>query len=117
MSKIKKTVQIDFYCTRCKKKLKGNVFLDIPDELFDENERKRISDHLLHLHNDQEHTKCAQCGKKIRVGIDPKESWHTHIVGKSYDKPKGAGDTGLRIWFGIFCSKCIEELDKEKAKN
>jgi hypothetical protein len=113
---MKRVVELKYYCPKCRKDLVGRVYVDMPGEMFNEEEKERIKKFFLSAHYNREHSFCARCKKKIRVGIDPKESWGIRLVGKSYEKPRFPGDTGLILWTAMFCKNCIAEIDKEKQR-
>lgn len=104
-----------YFCVKCNRDIEGFVLSDRPEDKYTEDEKKRAKEMLLNLHDRNEHTQCMRCGKKIIPGVDPKEEWSVRIVGKKQSEPKLPGDTGFSLLTGIFCKKCVIEIDKDKS--
>jgi hypothetical protein len=111
-----RTIDVTYHCGKCKKDLIGKVILKNRLVPFDETEEQRIKNYFLQIHIGREHTFCAGCRKKINTDAEPKENWGIQLTGKSYEKPSGPGDMGLRIHWAIFCKDCIDKIEIERAK-
>ncbi len=105
-------INLLYYCSFCKKEIDGRISTDIPEEDFNEDEIKRTKDYLLSIHKHNEHTVCFNCKKKITPEEFEKKEWKILVIGKGNENPNGPGDTGLRVYTGLFCKDCLETIDK-----
>ncbi|MDP2637687.1 MAG: hypothetical protein Q8P26_01340 [Candidatus Levybacteria bacterium] len=100
-------INIKYFCPNCKKNLEGKLNPDMPEEAHTEDDIKRAQNYFLSSHKRIEHTNCSGCKKKILIEEQQRRECKVKIVGKGYEKREGAGDTGLRIYYGIFCKDCL----------
>jgi len=55
----------EFYCEKCKRNLKGEVYSDDMTELPEE-EKKEVKEYLLHYHIMNNHLSCWKCKRHIK---------------------------------------------------
>lgn len=101
-------INIEFYCEKCKKRIKTFYFSDIPVGDRTKEHRVEVINYLKFLHNKRKHTVCQICGKKIK----PNEGHDYLPYGwESTKVPKSPGEWGTFL-FLLVCEKCNEKYSK-----
>lgn len=65
MLQIRKIWSSEYYCDKCKRTLKGEVYSDNMTELPEE-EREKVKDYFLHYHIMDNHLFCWKCKRHIK---------------------------------------------------
>ena len=109
-------LKINYNCLKCKRDIEGKISTDISRDMFNQEELDRAKRFLLSQHMHAEHTVCTRCKKKITLDEFARREWGIRIIGKENVKRDMPGDTGLRIYTGIFCKDCLKKVDEERSE-